>query len=86
MAQFNLDQLVTYKLVIHRGSFTSAATALGISQPAVSLKIRQWKLALQVRFIKRLAEVSVKRQLGWHCLTIVRALKTQSTPPMQAVA
>ncbi|MCW2485010.1 LysR family transcriptional regulator [Candidatus Symbiopectobacterium sp. NZEC127] len=53
MAQFNLDQLVTYKLVIQRGSFTSAATALGISQPAVSLQIRQLEQALHVRLIER---------------------------------
>ncbi|MGY5956052.1 LysR family transcriptional regulator [Kosakonia sp. BK9b] len=53
MAHFSLDQLATYKLVIARGSFTGAAEVLGISQPAVSLQIRQLEQTLQTRLIER---------------------------------
>ena len=43
MAHLSLDQLTTYRLVISRRSFTAAAEALGISQPAVSLQMRSWR-------------------------------------------
>lgn len=85
MAPFNLDQLVTYKLVIHRGSFTSAATALGISQPAVSLQIRQLELALQVRLIERtgrgIRPTAAGLALLEHCENIENAVNAA----MQAV-
>ena len=37
----NLDQLRSFVLVIETGSFSAAADRLGISQPAVSLQVRQ---------------------------------------------
>lgn len=53
MATLNLDHLVTFRMVISRGSFSGAAEALGISQPAVSLQIRQLEHVFQVRLIER---------------------------------
>lgn len=53
MATLNLDHLATFRLVISRGSFSGAAEALGLSQPAVSLQVRQLEQALQVRLIER---------------------------------
>lgn len=53
MTNFNLDHLATFRLVISRGSFSRAAEELGLSQPAVSLQIRQLEQALQVRLIER---------------------------------
>ncbi len=37
MTTLNLGNLATFRLVVQRGSFSAAADALGISQPAVSL-------------------------------------------------
>ncbi|QGY31702.1 LysR family transcriptional regulator [Pantoea cypripedii] len=53
MASLNLDHLDTFRLVISRGSFSGAADALGLSQPAVSLQIRQLEQSLQTRLIER---------------------------------
>lgn len=53
MASFSLEQLTTFRLVMGRGSFTAAAEALGISQPAVSLQMRQLETALKTRLIER---------------------------------
>lgn len=53
MAILNLDHLTTFRLVISRGTFSGAAEVLGLSQPAVSLQIRQLEQALQVRLIER---------------------------------
>lgn len=53
MSTLSLDHLATFKLVIIRGSFTAAADVLGISQPAVSLQMRQLEATLQTRLIER---------------------------------
>ena len=41
MTTLNTGNLATFRLVVQRGSFSAAADALGISQPAVSLQVRQ---------------------------------------------
>jgi DNA-binding transcriptional LysR family regulator len=53
MTTLNLAHLATFRLVIQRGSFSAAADALGISQPAVSLQIRQLEQFLRARLIER---------------------------------
>ena len=53
MTTLNLGYLATFRLVIQRGSFSAAADVLGISQPAVSLQIRQLEQFLQTRLVER---------------------------------
>jgi len=53
MMTLNLGNLATFRLVIQRGSFSAAADALGLSQPAVSLQIRQLEQFLQTRLVER---------------------------------
>ncbi|MGC8400770.1 LysR family transcriptional regulator [Enterobacter mori] len=53
MTTLNLGYLATFRLVIQRGSFSTAADVLGISQPAVSLQIRQLEQFLQTRLVER---------------------------------
>ncbi|MGK9172402.1 LysR family transcriptional regulator [Yokenella regensburgei] len=86
MTTLSLDQLATYKLVISRGSFTAAATVLGLSQPAVSLQIRQLEATLQARLIERTGRGIRPTPAGLtlleHCAEIDRAVNTA----VQAVA
>ncbi|HBV3355352.1 TPA: LysR family transcriptional regulator [Klebsiella pneumoniae] len=51
MTTLNLGNLATFRLVVQRGSFSAAADALGISQPAVSLQVRQLEQFLQTRLL-----------------------------------
>ena len=53
MTTLNLGYLATFRLVVQRGSFSAAADVLGISQPAVSLQVRQLEQFLQARLIER---------------------------------
>lgn len=53
MTTLNLGYLATFRLVIQRSSFSAAADLLGISQPAVSLQIRQLEQFLQTRLVER---------------------------------
>ncbi len=52
MTTLNLGHLATFRLVVQRGSFSAAADVMGISQPAVSLQIRQLEQFLQTRLIR----------------------------------
>lgn len=49
----NLDRLQTFRLVIQLGSFSRAAEELFLSQPAVSLQIRQLEKELGASLIER---------------------------------
>ncbi|MET1077753.1 MAG: LysR family transcriptional regulator [Pseudomonas sp.] len=56
MRRLNLDQLHSFSLVITHGSFSAAAERLGLSQPAISLQIRQLEQRLGVRLIERVGK------------------------------
>jgi DNA-binding transcriptional LysR family regulator len=49
----NLDYLQTFVIVIECGSFSAAAERLQLSQPAVSLQVRQLEKSLAVTLIER---------------------------------
>ena len=51
----NLDHLKTFALVVETGSFSLAAERLGISQPAVSLQMKELERRLGVRLLERVA-------------------------------
>lgn len=53
MSGLSLDQLQTFVHVIDLGSFSAAARRLEISQPAVSLQVRQLERRLGIRLIER---------------------------------
>ncbi|MEM6162285.1 LysR family transcriptional regulator [Erwinia sp. P6884] len=80
MATLNLDHLNTFRLVISRGSFSGAAEALGLSQPAVSLQIRQLEQALQARLIERTSRGIKPTPAGLtfseHCMKIDAVVRT----------
>lgn len=52
----NLEQLRSFGLVIEAGSFSAAADRLGLSQPAVSLQVRQLERRLGVRLVERVGK------------------------------
>ena len=56
MRSLNLDQLRTLLEVIDRGSFSAAARRLNLTQPAVSLQIRELERRFGVRLIERLGK------------------------------
>ncbi|MDY1035948.1 LysR family transcriptional regulator [Lelliottia sp. CFBP8978] len=53
MTTLNLGNLATFRLVVQRGSFSAAADLLGLSQPAVSLQVRQLEQFLRTRLVER---------------------------------
>jgi DNA-binding transcriptional LysR family regulator len=56
MRSLNLDQLRAIVEVVERGSFSAAARRLNLTQPAVSLQIRELERRFGVRLIERLGK------------------------------
>lgn len=56
MRDVKFDQLQTFLEVVDRGSFSAAAERLQLSQPAVSLQIRQLERRLGVSLIERVGK------------------------------
>src|SRR5262245_2865779 len=56
MRSLNLDQLRTLLEVIEHGSFSAAARRLNLTQPAVSLQIRELERRFGVQLIERLGK------------------------------
>jgi DNA-binding transcriptional LysR family regulator len=56
MRSLNLDQLRALLEVVERGSFSAAARRLNLTQPAISLQIRELERRFGVRLIERLGK------------------------------
>ena len=56
MQRLNLNHLHTFDLVIQQGSFSGAAELQGLTQPAVSLQIRQLETRLNLKLIERVGK------------------------------
>jgi DNA-binding transcriptional LysR family regulator len=56
MRNLNLDQLHALVEVVRQGSFSAAARTLNLTQPAISLQIRELESRLGVRLIERLGK------------------------------
>ena len=80
MRSLNLDQLRTLAEVIEQGSFSAAARRLNLTQPAVSLQVRELERRFGVQLIERLgrqtqatipgrALVEVNKRSGFRLLT-----------------
>lgn len=53
MNHLSLNHLATFRLVIRRGSFSAAADALCLSQPAVSLQVKQLEQFFGTKLVER---------------------------------
>ncbi|TDV72826.1 LysR family transcriptional regulator [Pseudomonas sp. LP_7_YM] len=56
MKRLNLNHLHTFAQVMEHGSFSAAGERLGLTQPAVSLHIRQLEARLNLRLIERVGK------------------------------
>ena len=82
----NLDHLRTYALIIETGSFSGAAERLGLSQPAVSLQIRQLEQRLGLRLVERVARRATPTPAGLDLLAGIQQVNTAVDGVMAAMA
>ncbi|RCS25922.1 LysR family transcriptional regulator [Phyllobacterium salinisoli] len=68
MKDFNLTQLQAFARVVETGSFSAAAERIGVSQPAVSLQVKQLERQLGVRLLERIGRKATPTQAGQELL------------------
>ncbi|ODP34360.1 LysR family transcriptional regulator [Pandoraea sp. ISTKB] len=86
MRRLNLDQLHTFSEVIDAGSFSAAAARLDLSQPAVSLQVRQLEQRLNVRLIERVGKRLKPTSAGQTLLEHARRIDAAVEDAMQALS
>lgn len=64
MRGFNLDHLQTFADVVRLGSFSAAAARLNLTQPAVSLQVRQLEQKLGLKLIERVGRKATPTAAG----------------------
>jgi DNA-binding transcriptional LysR family regulator len=77
MRSLNLDQLRTLSEVLAQGSFSAAARTLNLTQPAVSLQIRQLESRLGVKLIERFGKQAHPTAPGQDLLEHARRIFTE---------
>lgn len=86
MRGLNLDQIDTFKHVIELGSFSAAADRLDLTQPAVSLQIRQLEKRLGVRLIERVGKRAAPTPAGSELLLHARRIAEAVAATEEALA
>jgi len=82
----NLDQLRSFGLVIETGSFSAAADRLGLTQPAISLQIRQLERKLAVRLVERVGRQAKPTPAGAALLRHAQHIETAVENAIDALA
>ncbi len=86
MADLNLNQLQTFVQVVATGSFSAAADRLGLSQPAVSLQIRQLERRLGLKLLERLGRSLKPTAAGAILLDHAERIQGSVDQALQALA
>jgi len=86
MKSLNLDYLKTFVAVIEHGSFSAAADHLQLTQPAVSLQIRQLEKSLGTVLIERVGRVARATVAGEELLAHAAGIDAAVTSAMAAVS
>ena len=86
MRGLNLDQLRTFAAVIDRKSFSGAAALLGITQPAVSLQVRQLEKRFGVKLVERVGRRAAPTAAGADLLTHARDVEAALAAAADAMA
>jgi DNA-binding transcriptional LysR family regulator len=86
MRQLSLDHLQTFADVVKLGSFSAAARRLNLTQPAVSLQIKQLESRLGVRLIERIGRRAHPTAAGRDLLAHVQHVDAAVAGALAAVA
>ncbi len=85
MKALNLDYLRTFLDVIELGSFSAAAERLSLTQPAVSLQIRQLEQRLGVKLIERIGRKAQPTAAGAELLTYASEIDALTSRAIEEV-
>ena len=86
MKKLNLDYLQSFLVVIESGSFSAAAERLHLSQPAVSLQVRQLEKSLNAPLIERVGRTAKPTAAGAALLAHAQQINAAVDLAVDAVA
>lgn len=86
MRGFNLDHLQTFADVVRLGSFSAAAARLNLTQPAISLQVRQLEQKLGVRLIERVGRKATATAAGRELLAHAGTIDMAVNAALETVA
>jgi DNA-binding transcriptional LysR family regulator len=86
MRRPSLSQLQTLAEVAESGSFLAAARKLGLTQPAVSLRIRELEQAMGLRLLERVGRRATPTTAGATLLAYVKRIEATLDEALQALA
>lgn len=85
MRSLNLDQLQALREVVALGSFSAAADKLRLTQPAVSLQIRELEKRIGVRLVERLGKRAYATAAGEELVAHARRLAQDAEQAIAAM-
>ena len=85
MKNLNLDYLESFRVVIESGSFSAAAERLQLTQPAVSLQVRQLERSLNATLIERVGRKARPTAAGAALLAHAEQISVAVTSAVDAV-
>ena len=86
MSRLSLDHLQTFAHVVASGSFSAAAQRLKLSQPAISLQMKQLEGRLGVRLIDRVGRRASATAAGEELLSHARRVEGAVTAALEAMS
>jgi DNA-binding transcriptional LysR family regulator len=86
MRRLSLDHLRTFADVVELGSFSAAARRLNLTQPAVSLQVKQLEGRLRVRLIERVGRRAHPTAAGRDLLAHVHHVDAAVAGALAAIA
>ncbi|MCC7274682.1 MAG: LysR family transcriptional regulator [Alphaproteobacteria bacterium] len=86
MRNLNLDHLQALAEVVALGSFSAAAARLGLTQPAISLQIRQLERRMGVRLVERVGKRATATAAGRTLLEHGRRIEGAVAAAIEALA
>src|SRR5437588_8319117 len=86
MRGINLDHLAAFAATVELGGVSAAAERLNLSQPAVSMQLRQLEVRLGVRLFERVRRRIEPTEAGRKLLPQVRRIDDAVAAALEAVA
>lgn len=86
MRGLNLDHLRTFAQVVELGSFSAAAERGGVTQPAVSLQVRQLERRFGLKLVERIGRRAGPTAAGLELLTHIRVIDAALAQAEQAMS
>lgn len=86
MRGLNLDHLRMFAQVVELGSFSAAAERGGVTQPAVSLQIRQLERRFGLKLVERIGRRAGPTAAGLELLAHIRVIDTALAQAEQAMS